>query len=603
MKEKNITIFTFPIIYSKNAYVDSTINDDFIFENDIFYYIDRAHRLETQKLLIYLIKRIIITYLDAQIMQKRDIKSYVIIVFYFLLVLGGSFSYYHFFAKSNSLLGQADVLQANSNQRVDISLNSNSSLPPQEVKETIAKNPPRLNVEATSAKIAQKTTANNDGSATTVFSSDSQEATSEIQEAKNLNVSIKSPMDVVFKDETGRYAYLGPILKNYLNTTLTWGGEIGSLKEIILTDVNVKDVGWCGLYSGSYNTSSSGKVTSVDSVITLNITSDCYQSNASLINDYMKLILSHEYGHHYTLYHKWVDLGLLGDSRFPDSYYSLRGLNKDLIATDYSKGWGNCESEIIAEDYSYFYSGYGYDGMSSTLGYPGSAVRAWLDNLKSGQGGVISDNPPTISISSPQTGQDLSGSIDFSTDVEDDHGVMSVSYYIDDTLALKLTNPPFSVKVDTTKFSDGPHTLKGVVSDGTKESETKISVNFKNSIIATLDTESPIVNFVQPKDNPQTWSGDQPLTIELNSSDNRHVAKLEFYINNFLVFPSNLNSNQEYDYSSISFGWPATDIAPENIFSKRSSMTMLAIRPRRRLRSIAWGIPTTTRTNSAQYDT
>jgi len=458
------------------------------------------------------------------------------------------------------------MLQSNANQKQDIALNSNTTLkndsPPKEIKEAISKNPPQLDREATPAKITQETTANNDGSATTIFSSGGQTTSSEIQEVKNLTVSINSPDDIIFKDETGRYASLEPILKDYLHNNLVWGSEIHSLKQVVLKEASVKDVGWCGLYSGSYDKSSTGKVTSVSSVITLNVTSDCYQSNANLMNDYMKLILSHEYGHHYTLYHKWVDLGLVGDSRFPDNYYTLRLLNKDSVAIDYSKGWEKCESEIIAEDYAYFYSGYGYHGMAATIGYPSSAVRTWLDNLKSGSGGAIEDLPPSISISTPASGQDLSGEIFFITDAQDDHGVANVSFYLDDNLALKLTAPPYSVKIDTAKFSDGPHVLKAVVSDGAKEAEAKVNIIFKNILSAIPDTEPPVVSFADPKNNPESWSGDLPLKIELNSSDNTRVSKLELYINNYLVFPKNLNSNQDIDYSTISFGWPASGVGP-----------------------------------------
>ncbi|MEA5605460.1 hypothetical protein [Nostoc sp. UHCC 0252] len=66
----------------------------------------------------------------------------------------------------------------------------------------------------------------------------------------------------------------------------------------------------------------------------------------------LKETLAHEYGHHWTLSYFLVNKGFdWSNQRIPKDYYQLRGLNSRDFSHDYSKGWHQCDREIIAEDY------------------------------------------------------------------------------------------------------------------------------------------------------------------------------------------------------------------------------------------------------------
>ena len=199
-----------------------------------------------------------------------------------------------------------------------------------------------------------------------------------------------SPAGVNFTDLTGRYSTLGSVLKSYL-ASLRWGSEINSFCGIYVEDAG--DTGWSGQYVATYWTDGTGKITSVKGAILLNSTYYSQLSQATF-NEYMKLILSHEYGHHYTQYHKWVDLNLPVGVRFPDAYYSVRPLSKSATSVDCSSGWSTCESEIIAEDYSYLYSSYGLHQMASQFGYPSAATKTWLDGLTNATSPTIPEPTP-----------------------------------------------------------------------------------------------------------------------------------------------------------------------------------------------------------------
>ena len=253
----------------------------------------------------------------------------------------------------------------------------------EEVKEQIVKEPPKHVTKQTVS-----TTSSGSGQVTTVSNGLSQTESSDY--LANCKPST-SPSGATVTDKTGRYPALAPVLTAYLNG-LRWGGEINSFCGIYVQDAGT--TGWSGQYVASYQANSSGKIVSAKGAIILNA-SYYSQLNQSTFNEYMKLILSHEYGHHYTQYHKWVDLNLSINVRFPDSYYSVRPLSKSATVVDCSTSWSTCESEIIAEDYSYLYSGFGMHQMSSTLGFPSAGTRTWLDNLTN-----ASSSPP---VTPPET--------------------------------------------------------------------------------------------------------------------------------------------------------------------------------------------------------
>jgi hypothetical protein len=295
--------------------------------------------------------------------------------------------------------------------------------------------------------------------------------------------------------------------------------------------VDCSSCGYAGLYSGSY-LSNGADIYKAFGFITLNV---AYYKDSPYFVDYMKLVLSHEYGHHYTLYHRWVDLDIPYGDRFPDAYYNIRPLSKATTATDYSKGWGNCDVEIIAEDYSYFYSTYGYHGMSGTYGLPSGATSTWIQNMSLSSPEVPADStPPAVSITAPTSGATISGSQTFAADASDNVGVTRVEFYVDSTLVYTDTETPYQTSLVTGSYSNGAHTLKAKAYDTAQSAESTISVTISNA----ADSTPPNVVIDQPASSPYDWStGD--LIVEATGTDNIAVVKIEFYINGSLVAEEN----------------------------------------------------------------
>jgi len=412
-------------------------------------------------------------------------------------------------------------------------------LPSAEAKKKVATTPPQT---PTNEKISSSTTKNSDGTSTTTVSTGGTISQTELSALTSSTTAVASPLDIPYTDRTGNYSSLGDILRSYLNTTLKWRNEVSQMKGIIVENAGAS--GWNGQYLGSYTTSAGGTITSANGVIVLNTyyieTQYCTGSNNfdGCPTEYSKLFLSHEYGHHYTLYHKWIDWNLGNSTRFPDSYYIVRPLTKTTTAADYSLGWSNCDAEIIAEDYSYFYSGYGLQAMHATYGYPSAATKTWINDI--GADSQLSSTTttntttvnaaPIVTITSPSSGVTLSGAINFAATATDDVGVASVSFYVNNNLITTDTSAPYSTTINTTGYSNGSYVLKAVASDGTTNSASSITVVFSNT---TIDTTAPTISITDPIDNPYTLVNSS-LNISVAATDDVGVDHIEFYFNDSL---------------------------------------------------------------------
>jgi hypothetical protein len=320
-------------------------------------------------------------------MHKIDHKIAYLLVLVVFLGASTAFGAKYYLTIRNNLLKSKQATE----EIIPIVTESVAVPATEEIKEQIVKEPPKhttkQTISTTQSGAEKVTTVSNGGLSQT-------ESNNYLANCK----SSSSPSSASVTDSTGRYPALASVLTTYLNG-LRWGNEINSFCGIFVQDAGA--TGWSGQYVASYRADGSGRIVSAQGAILLNA-SYYSQLNQSTFNEYMKLILSHEYGHHYTQYHKWVDLNLPINVRFPDSYYTIRPLSKSTTVVDCSNSWSACESEIIAEDYSYLYSGFGMHQMSSTIGFPSVGTKTWLDNLI-GASSPTTPPPVTPPVTPPTT--------------------------------------------------------------------------------------------------------------------------------------------------------------------------------------------------------
>jgi hypothetical protein len=91
---------------------------------------------------------------------------------------------------------------------------------------------------------------------------------------------------------------------------------------------------------------------------------------------------------------------------------------------------------------------------------------------------------------------------------------------------------PFTFALDSTKLTNGTHTLAAHAFDaaGNKGVSGTVTINVDNA--PGKDTEAPSVNIISPV-NGQIVSG--PIRIAVDASDNIGVSYVDFHINGNLV--------------------------------------------------------------------
>jgi thermitase len=84
--------------------------------------------------------------------------------------------------------------------------------------------------------------------------------------------------------------------------------------------------------------------------------------------------------------------------------------------------------------------------------------------------------PPTVSITSPSPGANVSGNVAIGTSAGDNVGVVSVSLYVDSTLIGTDTAAPFDFKWNTAHVASGSHVLQAVARDAAGNVGTSVLV-------------------------------------------------------------------------------------------------------------------------------
>ncbi|MGB6458334.1 MAG: immunoglobulin domain-containing protein, partial [Candidatus Acidiferrum sp.] len=127
--------------------------------------------------------------------------------------------------------------------------------------------------------------------------------------------------------------------------------------------------------------------------------------------------------------------------------------------------------------------------------------------------------PPKVSITSPVSGATVSGTITVSATATDNVGVASVQFLVDnvDTGAAD-TSAPFSLSLDTTKLSNGTHSLTATASDaaGNRATSTAVSITVSNATLPVITSQptNKTVTAGQTATFSVAATGTAPLTYQ-----------------------------------------------------------------------------------------
>jgi hypothetical protein len=134
--------------------------------------------------------------------------------------------------------------------------------------------------------------------------------------------------------------------------------------------------------------------------------------------------------------------------------------------------------------------------------------------------------PPTVSITAPANGATVKGTVTLTANAADNVGVAGVQFFGDGmALGAEDTAAPYSISIDTTTSSNGPHTLTAVARDaaGNTTTSAPVTVTVNNT---APDTTPPTVGITAPA-NGATVSG--TVTLSASASDNVGVVGVQFF--------------------------------------------------------------------------
>lgn len=164
-------------------------------------------------------------------------------------------------------------------------------------------------------------------------------------------------------------------------------------------------------------------------------------------------------------------------------------------------------------------------------------------NVTFNNGGSSVDTiPPTVSITSPGNGASVSGNVSINANATDNVGVTQVVFQVDGSVVATDTTSPYTYTWDTSKVSNGNHTITATAYDATGNT----SVSTITVTIANADTIPPSI--------PTTLSATAAAYNKVNltwtaSTDNVGVAG--YYVVRNGITIANLGNVTSYSDTSV----------------------------------------------------
>jgi hypothetical protein len=138
--------------------------------------------------------------------------------------------------------------------------------------------------------------------------------------------------------------------------------------------------------------------------------------------------------------------------------------------------------------------------------------------------------PPTVTISAPADGATVGGVVKVAADITDNVKVTSAALKVDGVSKGSLTAAPWQWDLDTSKLSDGPHTVRVEGSDAASNTGyAEISIKSNNSAI----DRPPSVAIDSHKSGEHVKG---KVTITASATDDRKVASVTFYLDDKSMF-------------------------------------------------------------------
>src|SRR5262249_3427264 len=199
------------------------------------------------------------------------------------------------------------------------------------------------------------------------------------------------------------------------------------------------------------------------------------------------------------------------------------------------------------------YCGYDYDHdwfvYFGSPGLAGGPAKTFGINFGNPPNLPPDPTPPTVSLTAPTGGATVSGTVTVSANASDNVGVIGVQFQLDGAnLGLEDPTSPYSVSWDTTKATNGAHTLTAIARDGAGNRTTSAAVSVTVTNAPPVDTTPPTVSITAPANASTVLA---TISVSANASDNVGVVGVQFQLDG-------ANLGAEDTASPYSVSWNTT---------------------------------------------
>ena len=155
--------------------------------------------------------------------------------------------------------------------------------------------------------------------------------------------------------------------------------------------------------------------------------------------------------------------------------------------------------------------------------------------------------PPAVAVTSPLSGESVTGTITASVSASDDVGVAKVELYLDGALFAADAISPYTFTWDTAQSGDGPHTLTAVAYDaaGNSAASAPVNVSVANG---GADIMPPTVAITAPASGSTV---SKVVKVAVQARDNGLVSGVDFLVDGQISSTTNCNASSE----DLTFVW------------------------------------------------
>ena len=161
-------------------------------------------------------------------------------------------------------------------------------------------------------------------------------------------------------------------------------------------------------------------------------------------------------------------------------------------------------------------------------------------------------DPVPVSITNPDNGSTVSGTISVTANASDDNGISKVEFYIDGSLKSTDTSSPYSYSWNTTAASAGAHTVKVIAYDTEKQTASD-----QHTVTVDNSPQEVIIEVVTTADT-YVWKTEGSSYYDDKNFGNESYVKLGYV-------PAQWASSTEYGYGYLYF---AGSSFPEELRNK-----------------------------------